>query len=225
MIEIRRPLPLDQIRLLVWDLDGTLVDSMPDLASCVNRVRKTRNLPALDQATVQSYVGSGARTLIRKSLEPIAEPALDEALADFLDTYEKHLLDETTPYPFIPEVLTELGQSFTQAILTNKPLPHSLKIMEGLQLDHHFKGIYGGDTFKVRKPDPAGAIEMLRNLGLEPNQAIMIGDSDNDTLTAQRAGMWSIGVRYGYSPQSFEMAPADIYVDEVTEIRKVLKKG
>ncbi len=225
MIEIKRPIPLEQIRLLVWDLDGTLVDSMPDLATSVNAVRQTRGLSALPLPIIQSYVGSGARTLMQRSLAPIEGQDLDQALAAFLDIYEKHLLDKTRPYAGIPELLRNLEQRFTLSILTNKPLKHSLQVMEGLELSKHFKGIYGGDSFKVRKPDPTGALEMLKTFGIKPEEAIMIGDSDNDSLTAKRAGMWSIGVRYGYSPESFKRAPADIYVDDVREILDVLDKG
>lgn len=225
MINVLRPIPIQKIRLLVWDLDGTLVDSMPDLATSVNAVREARGLSALPLPIIQSYVGSGARTLMQRSLAPIEGQDLDQALASFLDIYEKHLLDQTRPYAGIPELLRNLEQRFTLAVLTNKPDKHSLQIMEGLELSSYFKGIYGGDSFKVRKPDPTGALEMLKTFGVMPEEAIMIGDSDNDSLTAKHAGMWSIGVRYGYSPESFERAPADIYVDDVGEIMELLNKG
>jgi len=224
MIHSRRPLPVNKLRLLVWDLDGTLVDSMEDLALSVNAVRSQHGMGPLPLATVRSYVGSGARNLIQRALGERAT-ALDEALAFFLDFYREHLLDHTLPYPGIPELLETLTErGFTMALLTNKPLAHSEAILKGLHLEHPFLRLCGGDSFHTRKPDPAGLLTLLAELGIAPDEALMIGDSDNDTLTAHRAGMWSLGVTYGYAPESFAAAEPDVRVDEVEEIGKILSR-
>ncbi len=222
MILVRRHIPAKQLRLLVWDLDGTLVDSMEDIATSVNAVRNHHGMAPLPLGTVRSYVGSGARELIQKALDG-RETALSEALAFFVAHYQEHLLDQTRAYPGIPELLETLhSQGLTMAVLTNKPLAHSEAILKGLHLDSPFLRICGGDSFPTRKPDPAGILTLLAELGIAPGEALMIGDSDNDTLTAHRAGMWSLGVTYGYAPESFAAAEPDVRVDEVCEIGQLL---
>ena len=222
MIHVRRPLPASKLRLLVWDLDGTLVDSMEDLAASVNAVREGRGMSPLPQAVVRGYVGGGARNLIRKALGEV-ERDLDLALEDFLEDYRQHLLDKTRAFPGIPGLLEALEErGFAMAVLTNKPLAHSEAILEGLGLDRRFRCLRGGDSYPTRKPDPAGLLALLAEMGTVPEEAVMIGDSDNDTLTARRAGLWSLGVAYGYAPESFAAAEADVRVDEVGEIGEAL---
>jgi phosphoglycolate phosphatase len=222
MIHVRRPLPASKLRLLVWDLDGTLVDSMEDLTTSVNAVRKGRGMDPLPQAVVRGFVGGGARNLIRRALEG-EETDLDQALARFLEVYSEHLLDRTRAYPGIPGLLEALeGSGLTMAVLTNKPLAHSEAVLGGLGLARRFRCLRGGDSYPTRKPDPAGLLALLAEMGTAPEEAMMIGDSDNDTLTARRGGLWSLGVTYGYAPESFAAAEPDVRVDEVGEIGQAL---
>jgi len=222
VIHLHRPIPMDHIRLLLWDLDGTLVDSMADLVASVNALREHRALPPLPLATIRSYVGSGARTLIQRALGENARE-LDQALTFFLDHYQSHLLDQTRSYPGIPELLETLQErSLRMVVLTNKPLAHSETILQGLGLDPFFVRVVGGDSFPTRKPDPAGALALLAELRVAPKEALMIGDSDNDILTAHHGGLWSLGVTYGYAPESFAHAEPDGRVDDVHDLGSIL---
>lgn len=220
-MKINRAIPKESLRLLVWDLDGTLVDSMKDLAAAVNATRRSLRLEPLPLDIIRSYVGRGARSLIKQAVTPAGGPepkkmALEHALGFFLDHYGRHLLDATRPYPGIPEILK--GSRLPMAVLTNKPLEHSMRILKVMGLSQYFQRIYGGDSFERRKPDPSGALVLLDELNVEPWEALMIGDSDNDTLTARQSGMWSLGVNYGYGPDSLADPAPDMLVDSVEEL-------
>ena len=170
-------------------------------------------------ATVRSYVGCGARNLIEKALEGETS-SLDEALAFFLEHYQAHLLDQTLAYPGIPELLETLSKrGITMTVLTNKPQVHAEAVLKGLNLDKYFQGIFGGDSFPSRKPDPAGLLSILTGLDIALDDALMIGDSDNDVLTAHHAGIWSLGVTYGYGPESVKNAEPDVQVSTIEELR------
>lgn len=222
MIRVIRPIPVDRLRLLVWDLDGTLVDSREDLAHAINAMLRHLGRPELPLEGVIAYVGNGARTLVRRCLGDgaLAEEA---GLAFFLAHYRDHLLDRTRPYEGIPELLDALAaRGLAHAVLTNKPLAHSEAILAGLGLRGGFQRVCGGDSFSTRKPHPEGALALLAELGVAPESALMIGDSDNDVLTARAAGMWSLGVDYGFSAHTFAEAEPDARVDTVGEIGALL---
>ena len=225
MIRVLTPIPVADIRLLIFDLDGTLVDSQLDLANAVNAMLVHCRRPELPVDIIASYIGDGAPMLIRRALgDPKDEEYLQNALHYFMAHYRAHKLDNTFAYPGVGEMLQSIASAgrTKMAVLTNKPIGPSRGILEGLGLDSHFVQIYGGNSFDTKKPDPLGAIRLLEETGTRPEQAVMIGDSQIDILTARNTGMWSLGVTYGFSPESLAKHPPDILVDEVPEIALAL---
>jgi len=184
---------------VVFDLDGTLVDSRLDLATAVNATRERLGLAALQVDAIAAMVGEGARTLLRRALpDSIYGAAFDEALSLFLDLYFDRCLDATLAYPGIPELLAELSPRFPLAVLTNKPERHSRRILEGLGLARHFRELIGGDTLPVRKPDPAGLLRLATRWRTNPDQLLLIGDSVVDVETARAAGTPLALVTWGF---------------------------
>lgn len=210
--------------LLIFDLDGTLIDSAADLANSVNATREWMGLPALEHDTVASYVGNGAPVLMRRALGPEASDAdVERALNHFLEHYEAHKLDFTRPYDGIPELLAGLKRDGVRmAVLTNKPVRISGRILEGLGLRDYFVRLYGGNSFEQKKPDPIGVQTLLHELQVEPESAMVVGDSAVDVRTARNAGVRCIGVTWGLQPESFEADPPDIMVDRPEEIIRAI---
>jgi phosphoglycolate phosphatase len=228
MIEIRRPIPAAEIKLLVWDLDGTLVDSELDLAHSINAMLRHLQHPELPVEVVASYVGDGAPMLVRRALgDPDDEAFVHAALEYFMAYYREHKLDHTYVYPGVLETLEAIKQrsGLQMAVLTNKPIGPSRAICEALGLAPYLSQIYGGNSFPTKKPDPYGAQMLLREHDVTPNEALMIGDSQNDVLTANNAGMYSLGVTYGLSPESLRIHLPDVLVDHATELLDVLELG
>jgi phosphoglycolate phosphatase len=206
--------------LLIFDLDGTLIDSRLDLAHAVNATRLHLNMPPLDTELVTTYVGNGAPVLMRRSLGPEAtEELVQRALEYFLIYYEQHKLDNTRPYPGIPEALEELaGEGVLMAVLTNKPIRMTGGILDGLNLSRYFARIYGGNSFDAKKPNPIGVETLLSELDVTPESTMFVGDSDVDVRTARNAGIRVCGVTYGFQPESFEEHPPDMIVDRPDEL-------
>lgn len=215
---------MEAVRLLIFDLDGTLVDSKDDLANSVNATLAWMHLPPLDTHTVSSYVGNGAPMLMRRALgEQASEADVARALEYFLQHYEEHELDLTRPYPGIPEALEELRrEGAVMAVLTNKPVRMSGRILEGLGLRDYFVRLYGGNSLERKKPDPIGVETLLNELRMEREEALMIGDSAVDVRTARNAGIRSLGVTYGFQPESFETDPPDMMVDRAEDIPRAV---
>jgi phosphoglycolate phosphatase len=225
MIQTKRPIPAAQIKLLLWDLDGTLVDSELDLADAINAMLRQLKRPELPVEVIASYIGEGAPMLVRKVLgDPQDEPFVQTALAHFMAYYREHKLDNTFVYPGVMDVLQTIRErgDMQMAVLTNKPINPSRGICDGLNLSPFMSQIYGGNSFATKKPDPHGALTLLQEHGAEPGQAIMIGDSQTDVLTANNAGIFSIGVTYGLSPESLKIHPPDVLIDHPREVLEVL---
>ncbi len=227
MISVRRPIPVEQLKLAIFDLDGTLIDSKEDLAQSINAMLRHYQRPELPLEVVGSYVGDGAAMLVRRSLgDPDDEHFVQEALKFFMTYYREHKLDHTYVYEGVIDALRRIRDSHNgqlkMAVLSNKPVNPSRGICEGLKLSEFFVQIYGGNSFPTKKPDPEGALTLLDETGVRPEQAVMVGDSQNDVLTAQNAGMWSLGVTYGFSPESLKIHPPDILADTVTEMADAL---
>jgi len=225
MIEIKRPIPAAQIKLLLWDLDGTLVDSELDLAHAINAMLRHLERPELPIEVVASYIGDGAPMLVRRALgDPQDDNFVRTALEYFMLYYREHKLDNTYVYPGVLDTLKAIREhgKMEMAVLTNKPIGPSRGICDGLNLSAFMSQIYGGNSFSTKKPDPHGAKVLLEEHGAEPTQAIMIGDSQNDVLTANNAGMYSIGVTYGLSPESLKIHPPDVLIDHPNELLEVL---
>ena len=185
---------LGDIRLLIFDLDGTLIDSKKDLVLSVNAVREWMKLKPLPADVVSSYVGRGVTVLMRRSLGDAATEANVKKATDFfLEYYRKHMLDNTVLYDGVLEALDELhGREMT--VLTNKPVVFSRAILNGLGVDHFFSFVYGGNSFAQKKPDPIGVFKLMRDLRAGPDETMIVGDSDTDVLTGRNAGVWTCGV-------------------------------
>ncbi|MCI0349998.1 MAG: HAD-IA family hydrolase [Acidobacteriales bacterium] len=222
-MKILRNIPAEKIRLLIFDLDGTLVDSRLDLANSVNAMLhhyKRKELPA---DVIATYVGDGAPMLVRRALgDPDDEHFVHEALDFFIRYYREHKLDNTHVYPGVIESLRALsttgnGNPRTMAILSNKPVNPTRQISQALGLAEFFVQIYGGNSFPTKKPDPQGVEALLWETNCDSEEAIIIGDSDVDILTARNAGIWSCGVTYGFAPHTLETAPPDVLVESPDE--------
>lgn len=184
---------------VVFDLDGTLVDSRRDLAAAVNATRGELDLPPLSVVEVAAMVGEGARVLLRRALPAaVGSDAFESALALFLDLYYERCLDETTAYPGIAAALAALAPRLPLAVLTNKPERHSRRILAGLDLAAFFSVVIGGDTLPARKPDPLGVHSISRRWQTRPERLLLVGDSGIDAATAAAAGTPLALVSWGY---------------------------
>jgi phosphoglycolate phosphatase len=212
--------------LLVFDLDGTLIDSKLDLALAVNAARADAGLDPLPHETVYSYVGNGAPVLIRKALGPAAsDEQVERGLQFFLNYYREHMLDNTCLYPGVAESLQEWGGAKKLAVLTNKPERFSRMILDGLGVGGCFARVYGGNTFETKKPDPFGLNRLMGELEVPPARTLMVGDSAVDVQTARNAGVRSCGVTYGLQPETFQEHPPDVLIDRMEELVELLRNG
>jgi phosphoglycolate phosphatase len=216
------------MNLLIFDLDGTLIDSKLDLVHSVNATRAMMNLGPLSEELVSSYVGNGAPILVRRALGPMASDAdVARGLEYFLKYYRAHMLDNTRLYPGVREALDRLlGAGAKMAVLTNKPVRFSRSLVEGLGLQRHFFQVYGGNSFEQKKPDPVGIATLLGESGASRERTIMVGDSGVDVRTARNAGVTACGVSYGFQPETFVQEPPDLLVDNMLELAEyVISRG
>jgi phosphoglycolate phosphatase len=212
----------EQVRLLVFDLDGTLVDSKRDLALSVNAMRKEMGLAPLALELVSSYVGHGVTPLVRRSLGSQAtDENVEKGLAFFLDYYRQHMLDNTTPYPGVSEALEKL-KGRKMAVLTNKPVNFSREMISRLGFAPYFSYVYGGNSFPQKKPDPAGLHKLMEDLQVSAPETVMVGDSDTDILTGKNAGVLTCGVTYGFGAQTLENVSPDLIIDDMRELPPLL---
>jgi len=216
------------MNLLIFDLDGTLIDSKLDLVHSVNAARALMSLSPLSMELVSSYVGNGAPVLMRRALGPEASEAdVERALEYFLRYYRAHMLDNTRLYPGVQGALDQLlAAGSKMAVLTNKPVRVSRAILEGLGLAKHFFQVYGGNSFRQKKPDAIGIETLLSESGAPRERTIMVGDSGVDVRTARNAGVTACGVSYGFQPETFVEEPPDLLVDNMMELAEyVVKHG
>ncbi|MCZ6795044.1 MAG: HAD-IA family hydrolase [Planctomycetota bacterium] len=207
----------DGFDLLVFDLDGTLVDSFLDIARSVNEALEHFARPPLDPDLIRTYVGDGAARLIARSLGDAAPELLDAALAVFLRSYRRSCLATTRTYPGVAQALEALARR-PLAVLTNKPLDLSLSILEGLGLRGYFREVVAGDSGPPRKPDPSGLLGLVDRHGGPPGRCLMIGDSAVDVKTARAAGTRSAGVTYGFRPDELGRCPPDFLLRSLEEL-------
>jgi phosphoglycolate phosphatase len=206
------------VRVLIFDLDGTLIDSGVDLALSVNATLKEYGRSPLPHDQIFGYVGQGAPRLIERALgQGATRHECEQALAFFLSYYREHMLDNTVTYPGVREGLAVL-EGMPMAVLTNKPVRFSRQILEGLGLASYFRYIYGGNSFETKKPDPSGMGVLLRDFGASPKQAMLVGDSEVDVQTARNAGTWCCCVTYGLGSHQLANYRPDLLVGSLTEL-------
>ena len=226
MIRVFRPIPVEQLKLLVFDLDGTLIDSAQDLCNSVNATLHQFGHPPLHDADIAGFIGDGALMLVRRAFTkayggPVDEAFIQFAYQFFLDYYRAHKLDFTYAYEGVLEALAALKALHDQtgaparamAVLTNKPVRPARDICAALGLAPYFMQIYGGNSFSTKKPDPEGLRALMAEAGATPEQTVLIGDSHVDVLTARNGGAWALGCTFGLSPESLTSTQPDILVD------------
>jgi phosphoglycolate phosphatase len=233
MVRIFRPIPVERLKLLVFDLDGTLIDSAQDLCNSVNATLAHFGRAPLADPLIASFVGNGVPVLMRRALaaedgvtpEQVGADFLAQAIEFFLSYYREHKLDFTYAYAGVLEALKALkelhdqpgGTPRTMAVLTNKPVRPARGICEGLGLADYFLHIYGGDSFPMKKPDPMGLRALMDETGAKPDETVMIGDSKVDVETARNAGAWSVGCEFGFGTQTLTETPPDVLVDTAAD--------
>jgi len=242
MLRIFRPIPVESLRLIVFDLDGTLIDSRQDLCNSVNAALLNFGLKPLPDAVIASYIGDGAAMLIRRALsipgelppgQELDERLFDEAFAFFLTYYRAHKLDYTTVYPGVMDSLEALkmvsdgSRSVRRkmAVLTNKPVGPARAICDGLGISEYFFSVYGGDSFATKKPDPMGLVALMKEAGVDAGETLMVGDSDVDIRTARNAGVWAMGCSFGLAPETLHEVEPDVVVDHAAEWATALGVG
>jgi phosphoglycolate phosphatase len=212
--------------LIVFDLDGTLVDSRRDLAESANALLQQCGCSTLSEEAIGEMVGDGAATLVARVFAAAGCRAPDDALPRFLTIYNSRLLKFTRPYPGIPEALGSLQSRATLAVLTNKPLGATRSVLEGLELANYFGSrVVGGDGPFPRKPAPAGLVHLIREFGTAPEETLLVGDSVIDWRTARAAGAFSCVARYGFGFAGFpieQLEKRDWLVDQPSELSSVL---
>jgi phosphoglycolate phosphatase len=228
MIQTRRAFDPHSIKLVIFDLDGTLIDSRLDLVHSVNAALRHIGRPELPDDVIASYVGDGAPILIQRALggEAVDEAIVRQGLQFFLSYYREHKLDHTTVYAGVKQALTTVqlasnGRPRKLAVLSNKPVVPSRAIVEALGLGPFFTQIYGGNSFATKKPDPEGARKLLEENGARPEEAVIVGDSHVDVETGRNAGLWTVGVSYGFAPHTLQASPPDVLVDAPHELAQV----
>lgn len=228
MIRFHRQFDPHPIKLLIFDLDGTLIDSRLDLVHSVNASLRHLGRPQLSEDLIASYVGDGAPMLIRRTLGADAddENLVRHGLEFFLAYYKEHKLDHTTVYDGMREALVAIRNSQNgvprkMAVLSNKPVNASRAIIEALGLGEFFISVYGGNSFATKKPDPEGAQTIVREAGVRSEDTLIVGDSAVDVNTGQNAGLWTCAVTYGFSPHTLEAAKPDVVVDTAQELAEL----
>jgi phosphoglycolate phosphatase len=213
------------VRALIFDLDGTLIDSKLDLIHSVNATLTEMGRAKLSDEVISSYIGHGAPMLMSRALGGVAkEEELTRGLGYFLEYYETHKLDNTCLYPGVAETLARLSeQQLAMAVLTNKPVKVSVRILEALGVAQYFQAIYGGNSFETKKPDPLGAKTILEEFKItNTGDSMMVGDSEVDIQTARNADMIATAVNYGFGIHDRAQHPADIYLDRISDLLEVV---
>lgn len=212
------------MKLVIFDLDGTLIDSAEDIANSVNEVRAQLALAPLPIPVIESYIGNGVRVLLERALDGCDPDVLERGNDAYLPIYRRRLLDKTKPYPGVSSALERLAApGRTLAVLTNKPVLESVMILEGLNLDRHFASVYGGDSFPRKKPDPTGVYRLIEQAGAQPSETLFVGDSSVDLETARNAGVACCLVTYGIRPEHIAELEPDYRIHDLGELTAIVE--
>jgi phosphoglycolate phosphatase len=219
----------DRFKAVVFDLDGTLVDTAPDLAATLNHVLGRVGRPPVALGEVRAMVGDGVVKLIERGLAasgpPVDEETFERLRGEYMAHYGAHIADASRPFPRLRETLAGLkGAGKALGVCTNKPLALSEKLLEALDLRRDFGAVVGGDSLPERKPDPAPLRLALKRLGVEPARAAMIGDSNTDLLTARAAGVPCVLVTFGYTARPVEELGADALISDFGDLPRALAR-
>lgn len=221
-------------KVILFDLDGTLVDSAPDLALAVNHMLESLEREPFSHELIRSWVGNGAQTLVKRGLsgsseinEEIEPELFEKALETFLNFYEANLCVDTIAYPNVLETLQHLKEeNYRMVIVTNKPYDFVQPLLDGLGMDDIFEFCIGGDTLSSRKPDPMPLFHACERLGVSVEDCVMIGDSKNDIVAANAANMHSIGVSYGYNyGEHISLYEPNKVVDDFSQIKTLMAQS
>lgn len=214
-------------KLIIFDLDGTLIDSAKDLALSINYMLEQVGHQTFSEETIDLWVGNGAQTLVKRALsgsetinENIDEELFEKSLTIFLDYYKNNLCVKTAPYPHVETTLKKLySHGYYMAIVTNKPYDFVQPILKTLDIEKYFSYYIGGDSLSLKKPSPEPLLHVCQKLGISYKNSIMVGDSKNDILAANAANMQSIAVSYGYNyGEDISMYNPDITIDDFSDI-------
>jgi len=213
-----------EFELLIFDLDGTLVDTARDVHFCINETRADMNLPPLTLEEARKSIGPGPNTFVDLVLPSDQKHRLDEFIKKFRACYIDHLTDHSRPYAGIVELLAELQkQGIPLAVATNKPRRYTEKLLRDLDLLRFFSGIFTPDDVASRKPDPEMIVKVLEDMNASAENSLLIGDTDNDILAGKEAGVWTCAVTYGYGPQEvLRNLQPDFMIDRPEDVLEII---
>jgi phosphoglycolate phosphatase len=213
---------MSKIKAIIFDLDGTLIDSVADLANSVNHTLAKIGLPVHTTEEIRSYVGDGVQKLIKRSLGQTHLDKFDDAFAIFMKHYGSHCTDNTFLYQGVDETLPELAQNYLLAVLTNKSVKFSLNILQALEVETYFNQVLGGDSFSTKKPDPEGIFYLADKWSIDPvNEMVMVGDHATDIEVGRRAGCKTVFIEGGIGEKR-GLIP-DLVIHSITELPDLLR--
>jgi phosphoglycolate phosphatase len=222
----------DKLKAIAFDLDGTLIDSAPDLTAATQDALKELSLPSCSEQQVRSWIGNGAKVLMQRALthslsEPVSQDVLDNAMPVFMRHYEANLQQHSQLYPGVLEVLARLSElGYSMAVVTNKPHRFAVPLLAAFNIGHHFTEVLGGDSLEKMKPDPLPLTHLLAKWQLAPEALLMVGDSKNDILAAKAAGISSIGLTYGYNyGEDIGLSSPDAVCEQFCDILKFVNNS
>jgi phosphoglycolate phosphatase len=209
-------------KLIVFDLDGTLIDSIPDLTAAINHMRSGFGLSLLSQGEVTVLVGEGARRLVEDALPGFSPEEQQQGLECFLEYNFKHIVDETRLYPGVIETLQTLQErGYILTVASNKSEPHCKEILRLLKVEHYFSAVLGAESASERKPSPAPLFQLMQQFGVTSGETVMVGDSINDVKAGKSAGVLTIGCEFGYGTDA-ELAGADCTITSLEQVVTLL---